>query len=316
MLDISFQTAVQAVLQIFLMGAIGFVLVRRGVVAESGLKLLSFLSINICFPLFIFNQILHNFNPSEQKTWWTFPLINIGLGLFGLGLAGIISSLIKTKNRRQWMAASGFHNAGYIPLLLATTLPLGDLTPIVYASVILSIVGFDLCLWSLGVWLITRQRGGITIKNFLNPPLIAMFAAFALVLVGGKNIVPSIMIQPMKIMGDSALALAMLTIGGNLGLTRFSRAGIGEILGAVSLKVLVMPVCGLVFLSLIQAPPIFAFVFMIQSCMPTSITLSVIARYNNSDGQDFINQTIFYSHVISIITIPLFLGLYGMLIVK
>lgn len=311
----SFLIAAQAVLQIFLMGSVGFFLVRRGVLNDAGLKLLSFLSVNVCFPFFIFNQLITHFNPASQPLWWAFPLINIALGLVGLGLAWACSGIVGTQRRAEWMASAGFHNAGYIPLLLTATLPLGVMAPTIYSSVILSIIGFDLCLWTLGVWLITKKtKGAISFKNFLNPPLLSMFAAFVIVLLGFKGVFSAEILKPVKIMGDSALAIAMLTIGGNLGLTKFDHKALGEVFAAVGLKLLVLPLLALVVIHLGKFDPIFSFVLLVQSCMPTAITLSVIARHHDSSQQDYINQTIFYSHMVSLITIPLFLGFYGGLI--
>ena len=52
---------------------------------------------------------------------------------------------------------------------------------------------------------------------------------------------------------------------------------------------------------------------MLNACMPSSITLSIIARNYETKNQDFVNQSIFVTHLLSMITIPIFLGLYGKL---
>ena len=44
MLSVSFQSVVLAIAQIFALGVVGFLLVRKGILNESGLKLLSFIS--------------------------------------------------------------------------------------------------------------------------------------------------------------------------------------------------------------------------------------------------------------------------------
>src|ERR1039458_7694282 len=95
MMPITFQTSVIAVAQIFAMGAMGFYLVRSGIIHESGLKLLSFLSVNIFFPLFIFYQIIMHFDAVRMPFWWGFPLINISLVLGGL----LITSLLLLRQR-------------------------------------------------------------------------------------------------------------------------------------------------------------------------------------------------------------------------
>jgi predicted permease len=64
---------------------------------------------------------------------------------------------------------------------------------------------------------------------------------------------------------------------------------------------------------MVKLNPLVSVVAMIQACMPTSITISIIARNYETENQDFINQGIFVTHLLSMITIPIFLGLYGKL---
>src|SRR5579862_1931968 len=115
MLPITFQTSTIAVTQIFAMGAMGFYLVRCGIIHESGLKLLSFLSVNIFFPLFIFYQIIKHFDAVRMPFWWGFPLINISLVLTGL-LVAFLVTLRHSSNplKDEFLAVSALHNAGYI----------------------------------------------------------------------------------------------------------------------------------------------------------------------------------------------------------
>ena len=313
MISISFQTAFIAIFQIFLMGALGFFLVRRCFLDENGLKMLSWLSVNVIFPFYIFNQIINHFDPSTQPNWWAYPLINIGVCFTGLILTGLIVIVLHNKNSKEWMAVSSFHNAGYIPLLLVTVLPFGEKIQELYSYIILTIVGFDLCLWSLGAWLIAahHNKANINWKSFINPPLVSMFLAFMFVLFGGKELIPEIVAQPIKIMGDGALGIAMLIIGGNLALTIFDQIQWKNIMGAVAIKLIILPILALLFLRIFHISSVWGFVLMIQACMPTSITLSVFGRYYDNPKQNLINQTIFITHLLCGLTIPLFLGLYG-----
>ncbi len=312
MVSISFQTAFVAIFQIFLMGGVGFFLLRRKLLQEEGLRILSWLSINVTFPLFIFYQIINNFNPSSQPYWWTYPLINSGLCVTGAALASVIVYIFSKKQSKEWVAVSSLHNAGYIPLLLVTMLPFGEKTAEVYAYIILTIVGFDLCLWTLGVWFISsHQKPKMSLSNFINPPLISMFLAFVLILVGGKFLLPEIVMKPIKIIGDSSLALAMITIGGNLALTHFKKIQWKQVGSAVLIKIVILPLLALLFINFFHISSLWGFILMIQACMPTSITLSVLGRYYESPNQNLINQTIFITHLLCGLTIPLFLALYA-----
>ena len=312
MISISFQTAFIAIFQIFLMGAVGFFLVRRRFIEESGLKIFSWLGINVLFPFYIFNQIINHFDPALQPNWWSYPLINVGVCLTGLLLTGLTVMALRKKDSKEWMAVGSFHNAGYIPLLLVTVLPFGERIQELNSYIILTIVGFDLCLWTLGVWLIAHhKKAHIDWKDFINPPLVSMFLAFAFVLLGWKTFIPETLIKPVKIIGDGALGLAMMIIGGNLALTFFNQIQWKRIAGAVFIKLILLPTLVLLFLKFFHISSMWGFVLMIQACMPTSITLSVFGRYYDSPQQNLINQTIFITHLLCGLTIPLFLGLYG-----
>ncbi len=312
MFTVSFQTSVIAITQIFAMGAVGYVLVKRGVIDQAGLKLLSFLTINIGFPLFIFVQILHNLDPVHTRFWWCYPLINISLTMIGITVTHLISLAARQKPRDELLAVASFHNAGYIPLLFIMSLPLGEMASKLYPAVILSIIGFDMCLWTLGVWLLTRaQNPRMELRRIITPPLVAMFGAVGVVLTGSQGIFIEPVLKPVKLLGDSALPIAMFTIGGNLAMTSFRGLDLRKIAGGVGIKILVLPLLVLFALTFLHLDPIMSFVLMLQACMPTSVSLSIISRHYGTKNQDFINQVVFFTHLLCMVTIPVFLGLYG-----
>jgi len=322
-MPISFQTSVTAVAQIFAMGAMGYYLVRAGVIKEPGLQLLSHLSVNIFFPLFIFYQIIKNFDAAHIPFWWALPLVNVSLVLTGLLVASLVTFrhskvVTGTTFRDKFMAVSALHNAGYIPLLLIMSLPLGGWAAKIYPCIILSIIGFDSCLWSIGVWLMTKEKAKkgdryLFLKRMINPPLVSMASALIIALTLGPGAVPEIILKPIKILGDAAMAMAMIVIGGNLSLATLSKIAWPQVSGVILLKLIVLPLITLLVLSLLKLNPLLSFVAMIQACMPSSITLSIIGRNYETDNQDFVNQSIFGTHLLSMLTIPVFLGLYGKL---
>jgi hypothetical protein len=198
---------------------------------------------------------------------------------------------------------------------MVMSLPLGGWAGQVYTCVILSIIGFDICLWSLGVWLLTKGKDSqMDLRKMINPPLLSMSAALIIVLAFGHNILPEIILKPIKILGDAAMAVAMIVIGGNLSLSSLIRVAWTQVTGVVLIKLIALPLITLIVLSILKLNPLISFVAIIQASMPSSITLSIIGRNYETKNQDFINQSIFVTHFLSIITIPIFLGLYGKLI--
>jgi len=314
MFSVSFHTVVIAVVQIFIMGSLGFYLVRSGLLMESGLKIVSFLTVNVFFPLFVFYQIITNFDAAHMPLWWAFPLVAIILPLTGLLISSLLVFRHNHAHKGSFVAISSFHNGGYLPLLLVSALPWGALAGQVYAGVIFSIVGFDMCVWSLGVWLLTKGEGKkMDFRKILNPPLISLFAAWFIVLVFGPGAVPQIILKPINILGQGTMGIAMILIGGNMGLTNLNKINWKEMAVISLLKLLVLPLLTLIVLIFLKLNPLISFVAMLNACMPSSITLSIIGRNYETKDQTLINQAIFVTHLLSMITIPIFLGLYGKL---
>src|SRR3989338_1153011 len=118
-----FNPILQAMLQVFVLGLAGFVLVKRGVLSPQGLDGLTDFFIGLVFPALIFSQIVGNFDFKAVGYWWLFPLLSLGVSALGL-LAGygFGFSLKDAQVRREFIALSGFQNSGYLPLFLLNTI--------------------------------------------------------------------------------------------------------------------------------------------------------------------------------------------------
>ena len=98
-----------------------------------------------------------------------------------------------------------------------------------------------------------------------------------------------------------------------MGMANLNKINWKEISVIALLKLMVLPLITLIVLVLLKLNPLISFVAMLNACMPCSITLSIIGRNYETKDQSFINQAIFVTHLLSMITIPIFLGLYGKL---
>jgi hypothetical protein len=74
-------------------------------------------------------------------------------------------------------------------------------------------------------------------------------------------------------------------------------------------KLIILPVLGIVVVLKLALPHLLGFLIVMQLAMPSATSLSVIIRrFNKQDA--LISQGIFFSHIIGLFTIPLFLSLY------
>jgi len=309
---ISFQSVIQATLQIFLLGLVGYVLLKEKIIDEPGLKLLSRLSVNLLLPCFIFDKLTSHFDYSLYLNWWIFPIICFSIILVGWALSVVFLLFCKeSKVKNEFIASVIFQNCGYIPLLLVTSVFDEAIAHQMFVYIFLFIVGFDLLIWSLGVRLLARGKyRNFDFKNILTPPLITIFFSFIVISFGIHKMVPSAINKPVEMLGACALPLAMLIIGGNLALIKITDVRIKEMSLMMLVKLIILPSIALGFVLWAKIAPLIGFFIVLEAAVPSALTLSVIAQ-NYEGHQRFINQGILFGHLIGIVTVPLFLILYA-----
>ncbi len=308
----SLRTTSFAVIEIFILGAIGFFLVRKEKLNKEGLDVISRLVIELTLPLLIFCQLIKNFTFGQYPNWWIFPLIGIGVNIFGLLIGFLFSFFVKeTECKMQFLGLITFQNSGYLPLTLACALLPGEQITYMFTYIFLFLVGFNIMVWTLGVYLLTfNPKNKPTINNLINPPLIAVLFSLLFIAFRFNNFVPGVIFQPLSLIGNCTLPLAMLLVGGNLARVRLGKNINIKAVSLVTLaKLIIMPLLGLLCIMHFNIPKLIGLLIFVQLAMPPAVSLSIILqRYNKKDV--LISHGIFFVHMLSLVTLPLFLSLY------
>jgi predicted permease len=128
----SFKIAGLAILQIFLLAALGFLLRKKGILEETGLTSLSQIVVEVTLPALIFCQLVRDFSFSLYPQWWVFPILSLAVCLAGFLLGLPFSGLLGSRQKRwQFLSLVSFQNSGYLPLaLIAAMLPEEQATPL------------------------------------------------------------------------------------------------------------------------------------------------------------------------------------------
>jgi len=297
--------------QIFILGAIGYFLSRKNILGQEGVGSLSRLVVDVTLPLMIFCQLIQEFSFSRYGGWWLFPLLSIAITAAGFLAASLFLGLIKgAQHKRQFLSLIAFQNSGYLPLaLIASLLPRGQADQM-FIYLFLFLVGFNLLIWSLGVHMLSCAH----IKKFelgslFSPPVIAALASLLLVSLGLNRVIPDFIIRPLKTIGGCTLPLAMLVVGGNLAQARLTHIDKKAVSLILLIKLIILPALGLWLVLKLRLPHLVGLLILIQLAVPSATNLSVItAHYKREDL--FISQGVFLSHVLSLVTIPVFLSLY------
>jgi len=332
MFNLSFITTLWGMLQIIILGGIGFVLAKRRFLDDKGLSILSKLIIELTLPLLIFSQLLEGFSFRGYRNWWWFPLFSIAITLMGFGIGKLLVLCYPDiKDRRGFISLIGFQNSGYLPLVLIAAIFSPYQAQQLFIYLFLFLMGFNLVIWSLGVWYLIQPDGqsatqpskGIIsqwfklqkikdfeLAKFFSPPVVATVVSLILVAVGLNRIVPKELMKPLKMLGECTMPLAMLVVGGNLAMIPITRIDKKAVSYLVFAKLVLLPFLAFVVILFWRPEPAIGFLIIAQAAMPSATSLSLIARHYKIE-EGMINQGVLITHLVSIITIPLFLVLFS-----
>jgi len=315
----SMRVTVKAALEIFLLAAAGYFLVRKNILKDAGLDTLSRLVVEVTLPVLIFCQLVKEFSFSAYSNWWLFPLISIAITIFalavGLAFAGFID---KDRQRRmQFLSLVTFQNSGYLPLaLIVTLLPAAEAGPMLI-YLFLFLLGFNLIMWSVGVYMLTFSAAKkFEMASFFSPPVAATLFSLLFIFLGLNTRTPDFIIRPLRMLGDCTLPLAMLVVGGNLAQIHFGRVDKKAMFLLTLAKLIILPALGLWLVAAFRLPGPIGLLILMQLAVPPATSLSVIIRHYKKDDL-LISQGIFFGHILGLVTLPLFLSLYfALLMIK
>ena len=300
-----------AVVQIFILGAIGYFLVRKNILNQDGLGALSQLVIKVIFPVLIFSQLISNFSFSNYSDWWVFPLISACITLFGLLAGSLFLFFIKGKQHRiQFLSLVTFQNSGYLPLAMVAAMMPPEQASTVFIYIFMFLLGFDLIVWSAGVYMLTFVKNSkFELGSLFSPPVIANLVSLGLIFFGLSKFIPQTVLKPLDMIGSCTLPLAMFIVGGNIASIHLRHVDKKAVSLLVLAKLILMPAVGLGIIMLLKLPALIGLLILMQLAMPPATSLSVIIRHYKKEDL-LISQGIFFGHIFSLITIPVFLSLY------
>jgi predicted permease len=304
-----------AMAQIFILGSLGYILVKKNILSHEGLDALSRLVIQIIFPALILSQMLKSFNFNLYPNWWIFPLISLAITVLGLAVGWLLLKLSGLKaHKLQFVSLVAFQNSGYLPLAMAAAIFTGQQASDIFIFIFLFLLGFDLVAWSLGIYMLTYEKQvKFKLQSLFSAPVIANLTSLALIALGLNKFIPDVLWKPLSMVGNCTLPLAMVVVGGNIALVQLK--DIDKKVTSIFLlgKLIILPALGILVVLRLALPHLLGFLIVMQLAMPSATSLSVIIRrFNKQDA--LISQGVFFSHIIGLLTIPLFLSLYLFLV--
>lgn len=298
-------------LQIFFLGLIGFVLARKKALSGEGIAGLTSFLIVVTFPALIFWQVITKFSFALYPDWWIFSLASLVITALGLSAGFLFSQSLKdVQEKREFISLVGFQNSGYLPLsLLGWLLPKEQLS-VMLIYLFLFLLGFNLVIWSWGVYFLSaRKLKHFSLGSLFSPPVIATLLGFAFISLKINWLIPKFILSPLEMLGNCSFPLAMIVVGAGLAeLACAKPLNKNIMLKLILAKLVALPFLGLVFLSYFKLPYWMGLLIILELAMPSANSLAVIVK-RYSQEERIISQGIFITHIVSLLTLPVFLAL-------
>ncbi len=297
----------------------GFLLIRKNIIGLSALKDFSQVIVKVFYPCLIFSSMTKNYTLGEVLESWQLPvsvfLILLTGYLTGLAYLGFFKK-INGDRRKAMLFQFTINNYSFLPLAIIAKL----YNEQYMAALILSTLGAEITVWTLGMFILNKQSGGINLKNLkhlMAPPLISIyFSLFVLVLSSffevslpqffKSNVFFDYLNKSIYELGHATIPLSMIMIGGRMGKIRFNDLKDKEIWISVVFRLFVVPLIAILMVKSLFAGHPYINVMLIVAIMPNAIASLVLGEIYGAD-QKMLSGTVLVSHLLALITIPLWL---------
>lgn len=295
----------QQMLTLAVMMTIGFYLHKKEWIDEDTYGKLSRMVVNIFNPLLIIDGVINKSftrqsgNIGENLVFML--LYFVVLLMLGGMLAPFFARRREERNIYQLMTV--FSNVGFMGIPIITSIYGKE--SMIYIT--FYILGYNVLLYTLGVWLFQSERKGISLrgllKNMLNPGVVASILGILLFLWNPP--VPQFAKSLCSYMGTATVPLSMILIGFSLADTNW-RALFGNVrmLLFVAVKMLAIPIGAALCLKYFAFSSVIEGIFVLQLAMPVGSILALMAVENGRDGEICTNGIVL-STLASVVTVPI-----------
>ena len=297
---------IRQILQMFLLGLLGFLLFRGKKITREGSQALGNILIYLALPSVIINGFLVERTPEH--------LMGILYSAISAAVLLLVSILVsRAFFRKDAIAAfaGAFSNPGFfgIPLILASA----GQGAVFYVACFVAFLNIGQ--WTYGVSILTGQpiRQGLQWKKLIRAPfIIAIMIGLVLFLAGIRP--PAVISGCLSTVASLNTPLAMFTVGIYLAQTDLRRMFTRRALYLVSLvRLLIVPLISLGLLSLLpQAYGDMKLALLIAISCPVGSNVAVYAQLHGKD-YPYAVETVVISTLLSIVTIPLLVWLAGII---
>jgi malate permease and related proteins len=290
-----------SILSLFVLIGVGFLARRQGFFGPSRVHYVSHILVNIALPALTLSsmQVPHT-GPALGMVTATLAIAfacYIGAFLISLIVCRFLPATSREKGVFQFMLV--FPNVGFMGIPVSEAI----LGPGSLFYVILFNLPFSLLVFTMGVWLLARDRPGkFDPLLLLTPGLIASVIGLAFFLAGYD--IPFPADAALEWFGKATTPLAMIVVGALLATLPDSRlTGDWRILAIAALRLVVLPVLAFLLLAPIVTDRLLLLSTVLLIAMPVAANTVLLSEEYDVDAT-LASQGVFLSTLLCLATIP------------
>jgi predicted permease len=293
------------VLPVFAMIALGAVLRRTRLIAESAEESLFNLVVKVATPCLIFESVATNPALHEPSNLLLPPLLGFGLTLLSMALGWHVAralGLTIGHGLRTFALAVGLTNYSYLPLPLMDAM----FGPESRAVLLVHNVGVEAAIWTGGILVVTGLSPRAGWRKLVNAPVVALLLAVVANLTGAAAQVPPFGMNLVHALAVCAIPLGLVLTGVSIQPHLDDPKQLVNprvTLMAWLLRLVVLPWVFLLTARYLPCPVELKRVLVIQGAMPSAVVSIIVARVYG--GQPLVAvQIILGTTALALFTIP------------
>lgn len=294
-------TTLNRLMLMFVLMLIGFVLHKKKLIENDGIKDMGKLLLYVILPAVVIKSYNMDFS-INKAVGLMFSFI---AAVIALAIAVIISRVCFGKKYPIESFGAAFSNAGFMGIPLVQSV-FGSET-VYYAASFVAIL--NILQWTYGVFIMTGRKDSISSRNvLLNPILISFFVGVGLFLLPFK--LPDFLVDSLDFLAALNAPIAMIILGAYLAQTKFKDLFTHVTSYKVCLvRLMIIPAVTLLAL---WGLPIGDYelkqTVLILAAAPIGTNVAVYAQLNGGNYKQAVNEVVL-STVMSAFTMPLIIGI-------
>jgi hypothetical protein len=305
---ISFSIAI-IMAKIAIIVLLGFIFLKAKLIDNEIISFINKIVFNFTLPCLVLYSFFVNFKTQYIIQGLSFTFYSLAIAGVGYIVARLLLFVFRIReNINEFVSLIVFQNSGYLPLALAYQLFPEVERARAFLLIFFYLIGFNFLLFSLGIKILQRKK--YNFKLFLNTPVLISFLGIFIVIIHLETYIPEIMIQFLKLGGETTIFLSLFILGAIIANIKFNPHKFWKHLVGVTIgRLFLVPIIFLIIFNYFSISSFNKSIMIIEASMPSAIFLSIIAKMDKFAELGLITQGIVFTHLISFITISIFLAL-------